>query len=301
MRPWHSSLTTVLYSPLIPSVPALPGGATYALVAQAPTINAAAFSSSVLATIDQGSGFRWNLDDRYARYLVLELFMSSRLQMRKAGTARGGLFGCWGKIEMTTTVGSGQAFRMSFHAETQRLYLRGVLEEDTERNHRWMNDRSITRTLIKGAVPVSEAEQRQWVADSTKPDRVTLAICLKEEDIHIGNCGLSGIHWIDRSASVGLVVGETKFHGQGYGAEAMGALCRYAFDTLNFRRLYLTVLSGNLAARHIYRKLGFSEEGCLRQHRFRDGVYQDEHIMGLFREELVAPTMSNGRQAPIST
>jgi len=45
------------------------------------------------------------------------------------------------------------------------------------------------------------------------------------------------------------------------------------------------VLSYNERALKVYRRLGFKEEGRLRQERFVDGAYHDLIIMGLLREE----------------
>jgi RimJ/RimL family protein N-acetyltransferase len=40
-----------------------------------------------------------------------------------------------------------------------------------------------------------------------------------------------------------------------------------------------------VAAKHIYEKLGFVEEGCLRHRVFRDGEYVDLYSMSLLRDE----------------
>ncbi|WP_143803943.1 GNAT family N-acetyltransferase, partial [Oenococcus oeni] len=37
---------------------------------------------------------------------------------------------------------------------------------------------------------------------------------------------------------------------------------------------------------HIYKKIGFVEEGKLRKHFFANGKYHDSYLMGIFRQEV---------------
>ena len=52
---------------------------------------------------------------------------------------------------------------------------------------------------------------------------------------------------------------------------------------LNLTRLELEVYTDNDAAIRMYEKFGFSHEGILRQHAFRDGQYVDSAVMARFR------------------
>jgi len=70
---------------------------------------------------------------------------------------------------------------------------------------------------------------------------------------------------IARSATVGITIGEKELWGQGYGTEALGLLVAFLFDYLNLRRVQLDTWSGNERAMRSFAKLGFREEGRLRQ------------------------------------
>jgi hypothetical protein len=48
----------------------------------------------------------------------------------------------------------------------------------------------------------------------------------------------------------------------------------------------LTVVTDNHAAHHIYQKVGFVEEGRLRQVCHREGVWCDRYAMGMLKDEL---------------
>lgn len=58
-------------------------------------------------------------------------------------------------------------------------------------------------------------------------------------------------------------------------------LLRYAFHELNLHRLSLDVIASNQPAISLYRKLGFQEEGRLRERVLRDGQAVDLIYMGL--------------------
>ena len=98
----------------------------------------------------------------------------------------------------------------------------------------------------------------------------------------IGNCELQ-CHAEDRRGTVGIALGERD---KGFGTDTMRTLCRVGFEVMNLHRIELTVDATNARARHVYRKLGFAEEGELRDHRYMRGGYRGTVVMGLFREQL---------------
>jgi len=93
------------------------------------------------------------------------------------------------------------------------------------------------------------------------------------------------ILWNDRVGTCGIFVGDKKEQGKGYGTEAMKLLLEYGFNTLNLNRLDLKVNDFNLRAIKCYQRLGFVEEGRMRQSCFRNGEYHDQIIMSILRSE----------------
>ncbi|HEX9680299.1 MAG TPA: GNAT family protein, partial [Anaerolineales bacterium] len=87
------------------------------------------------------------------------------------------------------------------------------------------------------------------------------------------------------SAELGIMLGEKTLWGRGYGTDTMRILVRHGFDTLNLNRIFLRVYESNLRAMRVYDRLGFREEGRLRQDHYVDGTYEDTVIMGLLCEE----------------
>lgn len=88
---------------------------------------------------------------------------------------------------------------------------------------------------------------------------------------------------ISHTATVGM--GVSKSHrGKGLGERLLQA-CVASARRLGLEKLELEVFATNAAARGLYRKLGFVEEGCLRKKRKFRGRYEDIVCMGLFLDE----------------
>lgn len=85
---------------------------------------------------------------------------------------------------------------------------------------------------------------------------------------HVGRLGIS-VH--------------AEWQGKGVGTALMAAAVDLADNWLNLTRLELEVYASNAAAIHLYERFGFTHEGTMRQHAFRDGEYVDSNMMGRLR------------------
>lgn len=169
----------------------------------------------------------------------------------------------------------------------ERIYLRGLDKDDLDRCLRWINDPAITSTLTM-RFPMSRTQEESWLLSHYK-DRsdLPLAIVINERDQHIGNCGLHRIDYVNRNAEFGIMIGEVDQWGKGYAVEAARLIIDYGFKQLGMHRIFLHVYSHNLRAQRVYAKVGFINEGTLRESYFRDGRYYDTLIMGIMESEWI--------------
>jgi len=168
--------------------------------------------------------------------------------------------------------------------------LRRYEKEDLDRVLRWINDREVTRFLA-ARYPLSRAQEEGWIDRVSKQppaEGMVLAIETIEGSRHIGSIGLHQVHWEDRHATLGIVIGEKDCWGQGYGTDAIVTLLRFAFDEMNLHRVTLDVLTDNDRAIASYRKCGFVPEGTLRQAYYQEGRYRDLLTMGVLADEFRA-------------
>jgi len=101
----------------------------------------------------------------------------------------------------------------------------------------------------------------------------------------IGCTYLTDVHRINRSAEFSILIGEPEYWSRGYGTEAARVMLAHAFDDLNLRRVYLTVLAENARAVRLYERVGFTREGWLREAVFKEGRYRDVLAMAILEPE----------------
>ncbi|WP_330461167.1 GNAT family N-acetyltransferase [Streptomyces sp. NBC_00820] len=73
--------------------------------------------------------------------------------------------------------------------------------------------------------------------------------------------------------------------GNGYATEATALILTYMFAEQRYNKCEVEIHAFNDASLALYRKLGFVEEGRLRQHEFFAGGYHDVVLMGLTADE----------------
>ena len=169
----------------------------------------------------------------------------------------------------------------------EKVYLRPIEASDLTGPYvNWLNDYEVTQFMETGSFPTTE-ESLQKYAQSVihSSNNVMLAIIEKKSGIHVGNIKLGSIQWIHRRADVGIMVGDRRAWGKGYGHEATALVLAYAFRRLNLHKVTLGVYADHDGAVRSYKKLGFAVEGTLKQHLFRDGSFHDEYVMGILRSD----------------
>lgn len=77
------------------------------------------------------------------------------------------------------------------------------------------------------------------------------------DGIHIGDCSLFNISYFSDTAEVGILIGDRKYWGAGYGSDALTAFLDYMFEAPDLKRIMLRTLSDNTRARKCFEKCGF--------------------------------------------
>ncbi len=186
--------------------------------------------------------------------------------------------------------------------EGKLVRLRAVEPEDAENAFRWMNDREVSRGLM-ARYPFSLESEREWVKNAVKPldfGNARFAIETKE-GVHIGHCGFHGCNAENRRAELGILIGEKEYWGRGFGTDTMLTLLRFAFEQMNLHKVTLGAFEFNERGLAMYAKLGFVEEGRLREDLFQDGRYWDLVRMSILRREYEALHATGTAAVPAAT
>ncbi|WP_283139135.1 GNAT family N-acetyltransferase [Rhizohabitans arisaemae] len=166
--------------------------------------------------------------------------------------------------------------------------LRTLGPADYATRWRWDNDPEVMRWLDDGhPEPFAEAVARFERQDPNSYANVSFGIEPREEERLIGFVRLRDAEPETGNAELDIYLGERDVWGRGYATDAMRVICRYGFDKMRLHRITLWVAAGNAAARRVYEKVGFVEEGRAREAFRRDGRWYDSILMGLLESDFI--------------
>ena len=169
------------------------------------------------------------------------------------------------------------------------VLLRPVKRSDISYFLRWFNDPEVIQYL-ELYLPMTEMSEEKFIEElgttRAKSDVILVIEAVGANSTRpIGNCGLHDINSKDHKAIFGIVIGEKDYWNKTYGTEAARLLIDYGFQQLNLHRISSSAFSFNERSIKLHKKLGFHEEGRLRQAMFKNGQYHDLVLFGILREE----------------
>ena len=165
---------------------------------------------------------------------------------------------------------------------TSRLVLR-QLRKPTSRNLVWLNDPEVTR--------YSEQRHREH----------TLSTQLRYVNSFVGNSHLWGIYRVENNeqignlsamndepnnvSEIGIMIGEAKYWGHGYGTEAWKAACNWLIDKDggHVRKLEAGCMHTNEGMMKIIQGSGFKQEGERLNHFLQGGNPVNAVFFGRFK------------------
>lgn len=171
-----------------------------------------------------------------------------------------------------------------YHGTLVRL--RASEPRDADAFYQWFNDIEATAGLgIR--YPVTRQRQRDLVASRGRPSFAAANFSVETHDgTLLGTCGLFDTTPAENQcAELGVALTNKAAWGRGYGTDTVRTLCRFGFEEMNLHRIELLVFAQHTAARRVYEKVGFVEEGVARKAHWGDGDWYDDVHMGLLRTD----------------
>ncbi|MBU1377993.1 MAG: GNAT family N-acetyltransferase [Alphaproteobacteria bacterium] len=166
--------------------------------------------------------------------------------------------------------------------ETERLRLEPLVAADATHLYPIMGDPEVMAYWdvpeIDDPDVVAEVVQGQ-VEGMADGRAVYWAMRTLGDQAFVGSCDLSEIDRRHRRAEVGFMLGREAW-GQGYALEAVRTVIAFAAGG-GLRKLTARTHLGNRRSEVLLAKLGFTEEGLLRGHVFKDGERRDCRVFGL--------------------
>ncbi|MDP2344526.1 MAG: GNAT family protein [Deltaproteobacteria bacterium] len=163
----------------------------------------------------------------------------------------------------------------------------------------WVNDRDIVGNLAAfSGKPFTRDDELQYIAKMivSKEDRVfsIFAPAIKPEDRkYLGQCGIHQIFRRSRVARASLIVADRSDMGKGVGSAALARLLDVAFSPPpageGLHKIWLMCFRENERARRTYTRLGFIEEGILREEYLHEDRHRDMVRMSVLAREWTLP------------
>ena len=136
----------------------------------------------------------------------------------------------------------------------ERIYLSPRNVEDVEIFTEWMNDFNITDYLGRSHQTITLQEEKAYL-EKNQEDKNTFVIVDSTTDQMIGTIGLHCIDNINRTATLGIFIGDKNYWSKGYGTEAIQLILDFGFNYLNLNNIDLTLMEFNQRALKCYEKV----------------------------------------------
>lgn len=101
----------------------------------------------------------------------------------------------------------------------------------------------------------------------------------------LGRIGFHTWYQAHSRAEVGYHITRDEDKQKGIMSEALHRMLQHGFEEMNLNRVEAFVGPGNAASQRLLLKMGFKEEGRLREHYCKNGVAEDSLCFGLLRSE----------------
>lgn len=168
----------------------------------------------------------------------------------------------------------------------ENLHFRRPQMDDAEVLCRLKNNENAARLLggVHHAYSVNDIEK--WIDfHNSNPDELILVIEDTQSGNIIGHIGLYKIDRVPKKAELGILIADERCWGKGYGTKATRILVDYAFKTLGLHKVTAEVLTPNAPSVAMFKKCGFSVDGCLRDDVYKNGRYYDVFTMSILSDE----------------
>lgn len=172
--------------------------------------------------------------------------------------------------------------------ETKNLIIRESSFEDCELFAKWEKDPAVTAFFTIDDDRGLEQVVTEFVVGGLDPSVLQFTIALKPEGKPIGRIYISRIDRKHDSLDITRIyIADPELRNKGFGEEALARILEYAFINLHMERVTLDHFVKNAPAAHLYEKMGFHNEGILRNAGKKNGKYYDLQLKSMIRAEFL--------------
>ena len=157
-----------------------------------------------------------------------------------------------------------------------------VEKEDLQQLCDWRNNPDF-RKHFREYRELNMAQQEKWFEEKVVKDNTTLMFSIRrnDDDELLGCCGFVYINWVHRHADLSLYIGwkDAYIDSEGYAEESCRLLLDYGFNELCLNKIWTEIYEFDDKKKALYDKLGFHQDGLLRQNYWYDGKWWDSRML----------------------
>ena len=116
------------------------------------------------------------------------------------------------------------------------IYLSPRSVEDAEKFTEWLNDFETTDYIGRSGAIVTVESEKEYLEEHIRDEANFVIVNLSNEEI-IGTIGLLNINHLQRTAVLGIFIGDKTSRNKGYGTESIKLLLDYGFNYLNLKTI----------------------------------------------------------------
>jgi ribosomal-protein-alanine N-acetyltransferase len=176
--------------------------------------------------------------------------------------------------------------RLNIRIDGSHIYLRPVVLNDAAVIRKWHNDPEIVRLARVGEKKTTLKQEKADISAARRSrDQAYHIIAISSDNTPIGFLRFNYIDTTSGNTWLRVIIGDKRAWGRGYAGEAMRGYLKWLFNDLHVHRVTLECYSTNLRAIRFYKKLGFKQEGILREAVLINGKYHDIIAFGMLQED----------------
>lgn len=167
------------------------------------------------------------------------------------------------------------------------FYLRELEKKDLPAINKWRNNPELVELLGAPFRYINLDVDIKWYESymNNRGSAIRCAITEDDEDTILGLISLVSINYMNQSAELHIMIGDSENQGRGIGTFAVTAMLNHAFNNMNLQRVELSVLEDNVRAKHLYEKCGFVYEGRKRKAKYKNGSFVDMLMYSILKSE----------------
>ena len=189
-------------------------------------------------------------------------------------------------IVMAKGASNKEAVKTSVIVEAN-VVLRPISPADRPLLVRWQTDpRIMTGWALPQPVRPHNAFEEQIAGEFCRFDHAG-SFLIEGDRVPVGRIHYDDLDARHRSVEIGIYIGEPEAQGNGYAGNAIKAISKYLIRQRGAHRIELNTLTWNTRAHDLYLRLGFRDEGILRDHIYFDGRWHGEYQMALLASDSI--------------